>query len=207
VYDGMEVLELKPIKKRVCAYVAKKNKDDFHDFDLVAIREFIKKKRIDFITLDFNVDMKEFNDSKLAKTLSEIGIKYFQVDIPEYAMGYIYQEIVEKTELYNDLCEEYESMIDKESLKGESLKNWIDMLREEIQEKEIYISLRLRPQWIVKKMLEIARNITSEEVSFLHLVQADICEDICAQVTEYLRELDVKVVQYTKKHNIINIEF
>ena len=203
----MEVLELKPIKKRVCAYVAKKNKDDFHDFDLVTLREFITKKKIDFITLDFNVDLKEFNDSELARTLNEMGIKYFQVDIPEYAMGYIYQEIVEKNELHADLCEEYESMGDKDSLKGESLKNWIDMLRDEIQEKENFISLTLRPQWIVKKMLEITQNISSEEISFLHLVQADICEDICAQVTGNLRELDVKVVQYTKKHNIINIEF
>ncbi len=203
----MEVLELKPIEKRVCAYVAKKNKDDFHEFDLVAIRDFIKKKKIDFITLDFNVDMKEFNNSELAKTLNEMNVKYFQVDIPEYAMGYIYQEIVEKTQLHNDLCDEYELMEDKDSLKGESLKNWIDMIRENIQEKEIYISLRLRPQWIVKKMLDIANKVTSEEVSFLHLVQADICEDICTQVTEYLRELEVKVVQYTKKHNIINIEF
>ena len=203
----MEVLELKPIKKRVCAYVAKKNKDDFHEFDLIALREFITKKKVDFITLDFNVDLKEFNDSELAKTLTQMNIKYFQVDIPEYAMGYIYQEIVEKNELHADLCEEYESMIDKDSLKGESLKNWIDMLRDEIQDKENFISLTLRPQWIVKKMLEITQSISSEEVSFLHLVQADICEDICAQVTDNLRELDVKVVQYTKKHNIINIEF
>ena len=204
----MEVLELKPVKKKkICAYVAKKNKDDFHDFDIVRLKDFLKNKKIDFVTVDFNVDMKEFRDSELAKALNTMNIKYFQVDIPEYAMGYIYQEIVNKTELLNELCEEYESMEDKDSLKGESLKNWIDMLREEIQEKEIYISLRLRPQWIVKKMLDVAKNLPIEEVSFLHLVQADICEDICNQVTEQLRELNVKVVQYTKKHNIINIEF
>ncbi|MFX1273697.1 MAG: hypothetical protein ACFFAT_01525 [Promethearchaeota archaeon] len=204
----MEVLELKPLKKkRVCAYVAKKKKDDFNDFYLDKLRDFIIRKKIDFITIDFNVDMKEFNDSELAKTLNEMNIRYFQVDIPEYAMGYIYQEIVEKTELLNDLCGEFESMKEKDTLKGESLKNWIDVLREDIQEKEIYISLRLRPQWIVKKMLDIAKTIKTEEVSLLHLVQADICEDICNQVTEYLRELDVKVVQYTKKHNIINVEF
>jgi len=204
----MEVLELKPIrKKRICAYVAKKNKDDFNYFDIPKLREFLKKKHIDFITVDFNINLDKFNESPLAKTLAQLDIKYFQVDIPEYAMGYIYQEIVEKEELLNDLCEEYETMEDITTLKGESLKNWIDMLREDIEKKEIYISLKLRPQWIVKKMLDIAKGIQCEEVSFLHLVQEDICEDICSEVTEQLRELNVKVVQYTKKHNIINIEF
>jgi len=204
----MEVLELKPIKKkRICAYVAKKNKDDFNYFDIPKLREFLDKKFINFITIDFNIDLNEFNKSPLAQMLKQQNIKYFQVDIPEYAMGYIYQEIVEKEELLNDLCEEYEIMEDKDSLKGESLKNWIDMLREDIEEKEIFISLKLRPQWIVKKMLDIAKGFEDEEVSFLHLVQEDICEDICAEVTAQLRELNVRVVQYTKKHNIINIEF
>ncbi len=56
-------------------------------------------------------------------------------------------------------------------------------------------------------MIELTKSFEQEEVAFLHLVQADICEDICAQITDQLRDLKVKVVQYTKKHNIINIEF
>ena len=68
-------------------------------------------------------------------------------------MGFLYQEIIEKQEFQNELFEEYESMEDKDSYKGLSLKNWIDMLGEEIQEREIFLSLKLRPQWIVKKML------------------------------------------------------
>ncbi|MFX1409434.1 MAG: hypothetical protein ACFFA6_03720 [Promethearchaeota archaeon] len=204
----MEVLELKPVtKKQICAYIAKKSKDDFHDFEIPKLREFLKKKNIDFITVDFNVNMKEFRKSELAQSLDKLGIKYFQVDIPEYAMGYLYEEIVEKESLLNLLFEEYESMEDKDSYKGESLKNWIDMIREEIQVKEIFISLKLRPQWIVKKMLDLAKNYTKQQISFLHLVQEDICEDICTEVTEQLRALNVKVVQYVKKHNIINIEF
>lgn len=204
----MEVLELKPIqKKHICAYVAKKNKDDFHYFDIAKLKQFLAKKKIDFVTIDFNIDLKEFKESELAKALNDLSIMYFQVDIPEYAMGYLYEEIVEKEELLNELYEEFESMSDKESLKGESLKNWIDVLRDEIQDKENYITLKLRPQWIVKKMLDAVKTVNSNEVQFLHLVQEDICEDICTEVTEQLRELNVKVVQYTKKHNIINIEF
>ncbi|MFX1239486.1 MAG: hypothetical protein ACFE8P_17425, partial [Promethearchaeota archaeon] len=176
-------------------------------FDIVKLKEFLERKKIDFVTIDFNIDLKTFKESELAKTLNDLNIMFYQVDIPEYAMGYLYNEIVEKEQLLNELYEEYESMIDKESLKAESLKNWIDVLRDEIQDKENYISLQLRPQWIVKKMLDVAKSIKSEVISFLHLVQEDICEDICAEITEQLRELNVKVVQYTKKHNIINIKF
>ena len=204
----MEVLELKPVKKQqICAYIAKKSKDDFHDFDIPKLSDFLKKKRIDFVSVDFNVNMREFRKSECAQALEKLGIKSYQVDIPEYVMGYLYEEIVEKEDLLNLLFEEYESMENKDSYKGESLKNWIDMIREEIQAKEIFISLKLRPQWIVKKMLDIARNYRKQQISFLHLVQEDICEDICAEVTEQLRALNVKVVQYVKKHNIINIEF
>ncbi len=56
-------------------------------------------------------------------------------------------------------------------------------------------------------MLDIAKNYKKQQISFLHLVQEDICEDICSEVTEQLRALNVKVIQYVKKHNIINIEF
>ena len=118
----MEVLELKPIKKkRVCAYVAKKNKDDFNYFNIPKLSEFLEKKQINFITIDFNINLDEFNESPLAKSLKQLDIKYFQVDIPEYAMGYIYQEIVEKEELLNDLCEEFETMEVKNSFKGEKI--------------------------------------------------------------------------------------
>lgn len=205
----MDVLDIKPVKnnKKLVAYMAKKNKDDFHDLDISKLKDFIKNKKIDYITVDFNIDLKSFSKSALAKTLDEMGVKYFQVDIPEYAMGYLYQEIVEKEEMLDELYEEYESMGDKDSYKGESLKNWIDMMREEIQDKEIFISLKLRPQWIVKKMLDLASFYDTESVSFLHLVQSDICEDICAEVTDQLRSLNVKVILYTKQHNIINIEF
>ena len=204
----MEVLELKAVKKqKILAYIAKKSKDDFHDFDIPKLNEFLKKKKINYVTVDFNVDMKEFRVSELGKTLQSLGIKYYQVDIPEYAMGYLYEEIVEKEALLNLLFEEYENLEDKNSYKGESLKNWIDMIKEEIQAKEIFISLKLRPQWIVKKMLDIAKSYKKQEIIFLHLVQEDICEDICSEVTELLRNLNVKVIQYVKKHNIINIEF
>lgn len=205
----MEVLDLKPVKnKKIIAYMSsKENGKYFQNKDTSRLTDFLKKKDVNFVTVDFQVDMKEFKKTPFAQTLDKLGIPYIQVDIPDYAMGYLYEEIVEKQELQNELFEEYDNMSDKESFKGQSLKNWIDMLSEEIQEKEIFLSLKLRPQWIVKKMLDFANRFENEVVSFVHFVQEDICEDICPQVVADLRDLGVKVISYTKKHTIQNIIF
>ncbi|TXT63878.1 MAG: hypothetical protein BAJALOKI3v1_300041 [Promethearchaeota archaeon] len=202
----VEVLELKPSKKDLVAYMFKKRKDDFPG-DMGALRKFLSDKKIRYVTFDFDFDMREFSKTKFAVVLEEMGISYHQVDIPEYAMGYLYEEIMEKEELFKELVEEYQQMNDKESYKGLSLKNWIDMLRQEIEEKEIMLSLKIRPQWIVKKMLDISRTFKDKEMAFMHFVQEDICEDICSEVAKLLRDLNVRVVSYTKKHNVKQIIF
>jgi len=206
----VEVLELKPVKKnkKVISYMSsKEDAEYFQSEDKSKLEEFLKKKEINFVTVDFEVDMEEFSKTPFAKTLDKLEIPYYQVDIPEYAMGYLYEEISSKQEFLNELFEEFESMDDKESYKGQSLKNWIDMLREEIQDREIFLSLKLRPQWIVKKMLDLARKIDAHTISFVHFVQEDICEDICPQVVQLLRELNTKVISYNKKHLIQNVIF
>lgn len=205
----MEVLELKPIKnKHIIAYVfAREDSRAFQAMNIKELTKFLTKRNIKFVTVDFEVNLKEFSKTQFAETLNKLNIPYYQVDIPEFVMGYIYNEVMEKEEFLSELTSEYQSLEDKDSYKGISLKNWIENLNLEIQEKEIFLSLRLRPMWIVKKMLDIARKYDKEEVSFAHFVQQDICEDICSQVVEQLRELNVKVIQYNKKHTIKNVVF
>lgn len=203
----MEVLDLKPIKnKKIIAYIfAKENSSDLQKSEPVLLSKFLKNKNINFVTVDFNLNINEFSKTPFATVLEKLGIRYYQVDIPEYAMGYIYEEVIEKEEFLDSLTEEYKNLEDRDSYKGLSLKNWIDLLNMEIQEKENLLSFKIRPMWIVKKMLDIARNFQTDEVHFVHFVQTDICEDICSQVVELLREFNVKVIQYNKKHTIKNI--
>lgn len=205
----MEVLDLKPIKnKKIIAYVfAKENSNDLQNRDPSLLTTFLKNEKINFVTLDFDLNINDFSKTPLASVLENLGIRYYQVDIPEYAMGYIYEEVIEKEEWLDSLIEEYKNLEDRDSYKGLSLKNWIDLLNMEIQEKENLLSFKIRPMWIVKKMLDIARRFQTDEVHFVHFVQTDICEDICSQVVELLREYNVKVIQYNKKHTIKNIIF
>jgi hypothetical protein len=205
----MEVLEIKPLKnKKLIAYMfAKENSKELQNSDPELLAKFLKNKAIKYVTVDFDINMKDFGKTRFAMILDKLGIKYFQVDIPEYAMGYLYEEIMEKEELLTGLTEEYIHLEDRESYKGQSLKNWIDLINMEIHEKENSLSLRIRPMWIVKKMLDIASRVKEDDVHFVHFVQTDICEDICPQVVELLREYDVKVIQYNKKHTIKNVIF
>ncbi|MHA1256646.1 MAG: hypothetical protein ACTSPS_13715, partial [Promethearchaeota archaeon] len=188
------------------AYVfAKENSNDLQNRDPSSLTTFLKNEKINFVTLDFDLNINEFSKTPLATVLEKLGIRYDQVDIPEYAMGYIYEEIIEKEEFLDSLIEEYKNLEDRDSYKGLSLKNWIDLLNMEIQEKENLLSFKVRPMWIVKKMLDIARRFQTDEIRFVHFVQTDICEDICSQVVELLRKNQVKVIQYNKKHTIKNI--
>ena len=118
----MEVLDLKkPRAKKIIAYMAKSERNDVKEGRLAGLEDFIKEKGVNFLTIDFNIDMKSFKVTDFGKALDKKGIPFYQVDIPEYAMGYIYEEISEKEELLNSLCDEYENMEDKDSFKGESI--------------------------------------------------------------------------------------
>lgn len=202
----MEVLEIKiPKNVKIIVYMAKSEKEGLQNGFDSEIITFIEEKKIKFVTMDFQINIKVFQNTDLGKALEKKIIPFYQLDIPEYAMGYIYQEIIEKEDFMNGLCDEYESMQNKDSYKGESLRNWIDMLHEEIQQKENYISLKLRPQWIVKKMLDLVKAQKTERVIFLYYVQTDICEDICPQVTQQLREVGIKVINYNVKKHLKDI--
>ena len=119
----MEVLEIKPVKnKEISVYMINKAKIKLRsiaDKDLIDIFSGID---IDFATIDVeNENLRSFNKSSLAKLLEQFEIPYYTVDIPEYAMGYLIEEIVEKEDRVNELVEEYLSMNDKNSLKGLNL--------------------------------------------------------------------------------------
>ena len=203
----MQVLDLRPFKKkRVIAYIfTKENSQKFQNSSSEILKRFLKDKRIQFLTLDFDIDMEKFHKTGFAKTLELMGITYYQLDIPEFPMGYLYQEILDKEEFLKELTEEYKNLEDRETFKALSLKNWIDLIHMEIQEQEISLGLQLRPLWIVKQMRDLVKSCPNQEVSYVHIVQTDICADICPQVVENLRELNVKVIQYNKKHIIKNI--
>ncbi len=198
----MDVLSVKPVEgKKISSFVFKVKYPELMNASIPELDEFLsdKNRKLNFATIYFDLSAKDFSKTYLAKKLAEKEIPYFAVDIPEFAMGYLYQEIAEKEQILDELCDAYDKLEEKDSLKAESMKNWIDLTRQEIQEKETFLSMKLRPQWIVKQMLDIAKTFNTAEVAFVHFVQEDVCEEICTEVVEQLRCLEVKVMPLYKK--------
>ena len=206
----MEVLEIKPVRnKEIIVYLVKicnmKSKPNAN----VNLFEFLSRINVNFATIDLeNENLRSFNKSSLAKILEHYKIPYYTVDIPEYAMGYLMTEIIEREDQVNELTEEFLSMRNKESIKGLNLKSWIDFLKEEIDEKKLFLQLKLRPEWIVKKILDIIRSKDNNEITFVHFAQ----DNICNETMNLLKDLDIKVKVYDHKkenfaiHLIINEE-
>lgn len=198
----MEVLEIKPIKnKEIVGYIIKVSMNEIYENEILNIYEYLKDKQFNFATIDSQENSKEFNKTELAKLLRKLSIQYSLVDIPEYAKGFLFEEILEKEEQISTLVAEYESMKDKDSLKGQNLNSWIEVLTDEVKQKKKVLNLKLRPQWIVKKILDIAKTHPEEELNFIHFAE----EAIFSEMVEILKEFNVKVIIFNNNNRKINV--
>lgn len=193
----MEVLEIKPVRnKEIKVYLVKLSDIKSKPNANVNLNEFLSRINVNFATIDLeNENLRSFNKSSLAKRLEQYKIPYYIVDIPEYAMGYLMTEIIEREDNVNELTEEFLSMSDKESIKGLNLKSWIDFLKAEIDEKKLFLQLKLRPEWIVKKILDIIRPKKSNKITFVHFAQ----DNIFNETMNLLKDLDIEVKVYEQK--------
>jgi len=193
----MEVLEIKPVRnKDIIVYLVRRSNIKLKLSINMNLFEFLSRVNVNFATIDLeNENLRSFNKSSLAKILEQYKIPYYTVDIPEYVMGYLMAEIIEKEDQVNELIEEFLSMSNKESLKGLNLKSWIDFLKEEINEKKLFLQLKLRPEWIVKKILNIIRQKNNKKITFVHFAQ-DI---IFNELRNLLKDLDIEVKVYEQK--------
>jgi glutaredoxin len=193
----MEVLEIKPIRnKEIRVYLIKLSNIKSKPNAKVNLIEFLTRININFATVDLeNENLRNFNKSSLAKTLEQYNIPYYLVNIPEYAMGYLMTEIREKEEQVDELEQEFLRMKDKGSIKGLNLKSWIDFLKEEIDEKRLFLQSKLRPEWITKKILDIIRAKDNNEITFVHFAQ----DNIFNEMMNLLKDLDIEVEIFDQK--------
>lgn len=197
----MEVLELKPIKnKNITVYLIEKPKNSISSQNLRCLIDFLLTKEIKFISIDLeDKDLKNVKNASIVKLLEEIKVPYHFFDIPEYAQGYIYEEISQKEEQLNELLEEYLKMPNSESIKRQNLKSWLMMLEEEIREKKAVLKFKLKPMWIVKKILDVLRIIESKEIFFIHLSIGEIF----LETARLFKELNINVIALQRTENYV----
>jgi len=198
----MEVLELKPINnKNITIYLIDKTKINtkFNDIDI--LKELVNNSDISFITVEINNEnFKEFKNSNLSIILNALNLEFYLLDMPEYAYGYLFEEINKKEEQIRELLMEYSNIDEKNSLKGLNLKSWIEVLKMEVNHDKIILDTKTRPQWIVKKILDLARLHKNEELFIIHFFH----ERTLSEITKQLRELHIEVIVY-ELNNIYNI--
>ena len=181
----MEVLDLKPVKgKQVFVFLIGKEDKKLVIDERMMMKEVLNEYQFKFTTIDPTYDnLKTFKRTILAEMLNDHNFPCYEVDIPEYAQGYLEGEITEKKEQIAGLEEEYDHTEDKTAFKTQNLKSWIDLLKDEVTEKENFMTLKLRPQWIVKKILDIVKlaSPTEETVRVLHFTSKKLVSELKKQ--------------------------
>ena len=197
----MEVLELKILKnKKISAYLIEKPIRAINMSKLQCLVNFLTEKDIKFISIDMeNENLKDFKKSTLGMLVEKLDAPYYSLDIPEYAKGYLLNEILEKEEQVDELLTEYSLMKNQECFKGQNLKCWIEVLEDEVRQKREFCALKLRPQWITKKILDIIKSIKPKEISFVHFAK----KDIFLEMVSLFKELNIEVIAFNKKENVV----
>lgn len=171
----MEVLELKPIKNKIIIlYLVETENHKLSKAEAKSLEIILENNKINLVTVDFEgYDSYSFKQTQLYEFLKEFDVPFTGVDIPEYAKGYLDIEILERKEQIEELEVEYKNIcsksLEKNSFKAQNLKSWIDLLKQEVKEKEKYLKLKIKPQWIVKKILEMIRTYKENSLFVIHL--------------------------------------
>ncbi len=197
----MEVLNMKPVAgKKVVVFLVEKEGVEKSDSDYAVLSSIFDNYEIKFATIDTNGnDLTAFKHNHLAKFLND-HILAVPVDIPEYAKGYLYNEIFEKEEQITGLETEYMALDDKDSLKARNLKSWIDYLKDETERMKGEIEFSVKPQWIVKKILDIAKYYTDETLYIVHFTPRTLMPEL----RRLLDEMDVLVLSEGITEEIVN---
>ena len=129
--------------------------------------EVLNEHSFDFVTADME-GASHFNPKSLVAVIGKCPIESHGVDVPEFAAGYLRQEVDDKKEQAASLEKEYTAMADKASTVAQNMASWISVLKMEAQELEAKVEGEVKPKWLVKRILDIATKFTEDEVYVLH---------------------------------------
>ena len=206
----MEVLELKPIKdKKISLYLIEKENKELSNAEHENLLALLRKQKFNFTTIDLSDDdLKKIYLTPLAQFFDNFGIPYYYVNIPDYAKMHLLNEISDKKEQIEELQEEYEKLCsesaEKESFKSQNLNSWIHLLKSEIEDKENHLNLKLRPLWIVKKILDIIKMINDDEINIIHFTR----KELFSELKKLFEVQNIKVINFEsnkimKKNSIL----
>lgn len=168
------------------------------------LEKLIKQTKVDFATEELGMRSREefYEKNTLVSLFKRYNIPLFPADIDENAKAYLAAGLDEKRELRDQMMKALEEA-SKKTNKGSSLAQdyliaYAQCLQKEIEEAEREINFSVRRNWIIKEILDHAREIADKnEVTCIHISSPEHVKDI----KKLLESLNVKVetVQLSKK--------
>lgn len=226
--EKLETLEITPLKdKELNVLIVQKEYNEpfwlleifqsFHSKPPVAFKvsiaftsfleKLLKRVKIDFATEELGMrSLKEFNEKNVLRHVFEKNnIPLFPADIDENAKAYLVSGLDEKLELRDRMQKALGEMPiskphehEKSSLKKEYLIAYIQCLENELEEAEKQIRISVRESWVVKAILDNAREFDDKEkITCIHLSSPEHVKGI----KKLLESLDARVetIQLSKK--------
>ena len=202
----MEILEIKPLKnKKIKLYLIRDDNKRIGHFDHNHLRDILEQESFRFAVIDLNdKELKKSYGFPLVEFLEKNKIPYYSVDIPPNVKDYLYVEILENEAQISELEMEYENLItdskEIDSFKAQNLKSWIDLLKNEVESKKRFLEATVKPRWILKQILDIAKNINNDKFSIMHFTHGELYTELKKLFEQY----NIKVIKYDI--NQINIK-
>lgn len=194
----MEVLDLKPIKnKNITINLIENGNPLWSKYEEMNFENLLETNNFKFITMDSEFEENDgATHTGILNLLKKCVKNVYTLDIPEYAKGYLLEEISRQREQVEELEAEYKLISKNEeeinSAKALNLKTWIDYLRIEVQEKEDFLNLEVRPQWVSKGLLDLINLYEDTNLHIIHLTT----KELLPKIKKILEELNVKVIYY-----------
>ena len=202
--EKLEVLELKPIKKKkITSILIEVQNWLLNRINTNYLTNILADKNIEFISFDTKI--KNLNDFLIllqGRLIAKLKGPYYPLDVPEYAKSSILMEIFKKENQLSELLDEYLRIPNVDSIKGQNLKSWIYLLEDEIRKENEYYFLKLRPQWIGKKILDRLRATKSKEIVFIHLAP----REAITEMIQIFKDLNIEVMELKSNKEIIVLD-
>ena len=184
------------------------------------MEKLIKKAKPNFATEELGMrSVQEFNDNNdLLQLFKDNNISLYPADIEENAKSYISQELDEKKQLRDQIIKALNERFISNQKKSESrieeeyMIAYGQYLQSELEKQENDVNFSVRESWIVMKILDIARDISSnKEIMCIHISSPEHSEgvrkllekvNVTVQILGISKEINIPFQETTKIKSI-----
>jgi hypothetical protein len=180
-------------------YLMRSPEEEYREEDLKELVKGIDAIKAKFATIDLGyMELREFNETALAKLLKDHKIPYFTSELPYYVKDHFSKEVDDIKDKLEELMGTYSSLSNKKSGSALELKVLIDRYTEDLAEIDKYITMKVRAGAIVSKILSVVKDPSDKETTFVHFGDEKTFLEIMKRLKEKGLKSNVVFIQLTR---------